>query len=177
MPLTVVAAFPAWTWRCDAPFLPWRRLVLHWGSGLSVPSLHWQSSLSLTWSGHSSHHSPTVQAGRQGSAPGTSAPEPPRHSRGWLLGPAAGWTHSACCLRQWSWLPDVSAIFMWPPCCLQPARLGHRGLEDDTVGATWYFGLAHFLESHLYALGAVAVRQAAALSLHQSAPLPQAGDC
>ena len=158
MPLTVVAsqpeygrvmAFPSLVQAC-APLRQW-------------PLCHTsprQPSLSLIWSGHCSHHSPTVQAGRQGSTPGASAPGPPRHSWGWLLGPAAGWAHSACCFRQWSWLPDVSAIFMWPPCCLQPARLGHRGLEDDTAGATWYFGLARFLESHLYALGAVAVRQA-----------------
>ena len=127
-------------------------------------------------SGHRFHHSPTAQAGRQGSAPGASATRPPRHSWGWLLGPAAGWAHSACCLRQWSWLPDVSDIFMWPPCCRQPARLGHQGLEDDTAGAIWYYGLAGFLESHLSALGVAAVRQAPAIcrcTPRHSEPSPQ----
>ena len=98
-------------------------------------------------------------------------------------------THEAGCWGQQQAEPTVPVASDSDHDCLtcQPSLCGHHGVCSLHASATegWRMTLLEqpgtsdlpTFMSHLYALGAVAVRQAAALSLHQSAPLPQAGDC
>ena len=145
--------------------------MLHWGRGRSTaplcvwPSLAHQAGLLLL---------PTH------CTPRASAPGPSRQSwAGW-------WGHGGLSPRQCPLHRTViteSQPLLHGHCglCLLNASV-HLELDDDIAGVVGYFKPDHFLESHISAPAAVAVRQAPAISSHSAIGwchrrlLPQASD-
>lgn len=145
--------------------------MLLWGRGRSTaplcvwPSLAHQAGLLLL---------PTH------CAPRASAPGPSRQSwAGW-------WGHGGlsprrCLLRRTVITDGQPPLHGHCGLCLLNASV-HLELGDDTAGTVGYFKPGHFLESHISAPGAVAGRQAPAVSSHSAIGwchrrlLPQASD-